>query len=306
MLELFVTGIGLLFTLPGLISLAAILSTSLAFVTGFLLALVYSSYSYTDGSENTRERYSPRLQSLVSCILIPFSRHYLSYSIQYRSESNTKEANRELKKKVKNYLDVNTNEVAIIAASPHGLIASATAFLIVAPYKKYWNQAVLCVHKHLFKIPFLRDFFLALGLMNVTRDNMRYLLRSDRPVSICIVPGGCREMVIDKDNPIQTKHKGFLDEAFNLQIPVIPVLHFGQEDVFPSYSCPWLDKLRLICLDWFGYPFPCFFIGPFSRKLTSVVLEPIYPRDHESLQDFIDTYYKTVKEKHDIIKTEMS
>lgn len=307
MLELFFTGISLLFTLPGLISLAAILSTSVAFVGGFCIALVYASYFYTDGSENTRERYSPWFQSIVSFILVPFSRHYLSYSIQYRSESNTEIDNNAVKRKVKNFLDPTTDEVAIIACSPHGLIASATAFLIIAPYKKYWNQAVLCVHKHLFKIPFLREFFLALGLSNIGRENMRYHLKGDEsrlPRTICLVPGGSREMLIDKDHPIQTKHKGFLREAYELSVPVIPVLHFGQEDVFPSYSCSWLDKVRLVFLDWFGYPFPCLTLGPFSRKLTSVVLNPIDPTLYETEHAFIEKYYTTVIEMHSVITEE--
>lgn len=305
MLELFFTGISLLFTLPGLISLAAILSTSLAFVAGFCLALVYASYSYTDGSENTRERHSPWVQSIMACIFVPFSRHYLSYSIHYRSTSNSPEDNKVLKKSVKNYLSTETDDVAIFAASPHGLIASATAFLVITPYKQYWNQAVLCVHKHLFKIPFLRELFLALGLVNVTSENMRHQLKDARR-SICLVPGGSREMVLNKENPIQSKHKGFLILAFKENIPVIPILHFGQEDVFPSYSTPWLDKVRLVFLDWFGYPFPCWFFGPFPRKLTSVVLNPIDPTLYETDDAFIEKYYTTVKEMHSVISLELS
>ncbi len=301
MFELLFTGLGLLFTLPGLISLAAILSTSLAFVSGFCLALVYASYSYNDGSENTRSRHSPWIQAMVAFLLIPFSRHYLSYSIHYRSSSNNKEDNKALKSLVKDvYLNVNDERVAIFSASPHGLIASATAFNIITPYKPYWNQAVLCVHKHLFKIPFMRDFFLALGLINITRDNMHNQLVNQHR-SICIVPGGCREMVYDKKNPIQDNHKGFLKLAFKEKIPVIPILHFGQDDVFRTISWSWLDKIRHIFLDLSGYPFPCIAYGPFSRKLTSVVLDPIDPALYETDDVFIEKYYTTVKEMHSVI-----
>jgi hypothetical protein len=270
-----------------------VILTSLVIGTTFIMTLIYASYSYCDGSENNRSRYSPGFQKLFTKILSPFTQCYIQYDVVYQSKSNTSKDNKLLKKRVKHYLKNEDGDVAIFAASPHGFIALATFLLACVPQKEYWKEVRLHVHYLLFKVPLVREIVLALGANNVTRENIHNQLKNERH-SVCIVTDGCRGMISDKENPIQRHHKGFLKESFNEKIPIFPIIHIGQDEIFKNYSCPLLDQIRLITLSWTSYPFPTIFFGPFPGKLRSIVLDMINPSDFQSEEEFINFYYDNV------------
>ncbi len=93
---------------------------------------------------------------------------------------------------------------------------------------------------------------------------------------------------------LQTRHRGFLALAYELRVPVVPVLHHGQHRVFRQYSVPRLDALRTWALDRFGYPFPSLFVGPLPAKLSTHVYEPLDPQRFESADAFAEHYYTVV------------
>jgi hypothetical protein len=196
-------------------------------------------------------------------------------------------------------------KVAMFAAHPHGLVPSGTILNAILPEKDEWKNGVTtCIHQHIFNIPIVRELALWLGLINITADNMRRQLK-EKAKSIYFLPGGSAEMIIDVNNPIQRVHEGFLRISFQENVPVISVLHFGQEDVFPSYSCQCLNALRYIILKMTGYPYPCIFFGPYSAQLTTVILKPLSPQDFESENAFIEFYYDRVTTKYASLKEMM-
>ena len=169
----------------------------------------------------------------------------------------------------------------------------------VVPLYPLWDRCVPCVHRHIFAVPVIRDFALWLGCVDVSKENITWILETR---SIYLAPGGCREMILDPEEPIQSHHEGFLRIAYEKKCLVFPIIHTGQEDIFISWTSPWLDGIRHAILDMYGYPFPTFFSPPLPSKLTSHVLMPHDPNDYDSAEKFIEIYYTTIKNKYRAIQ----
>lgn len=266
-----------------LVILAILSSSSISLLIGFAAGLLYA-LSYYDRTERTGTRRWLSLQRFLSVNLFGFiKRYYFGYEVIYRGVD---------KEEVMRYQRSN-GTTAIFAASPHGLFAIGTFFLVATPdYRTktglHWKHVRPCIHRHVFAVPFLRDIALWLGAIDVSREPIEQMLDS---TSVIIAPGGTREMIIDPDAPIQTRHTGFLRLAYSKQKPVFPVLHIGQDNVFRSYSCKPLDTIRQLVLAYTGYPFPTFFIGPLPAKLTTYIFAPHEPSVYDSEEAFVNAYY---------------
>jgi hypothetical protein len=267
------------------------LCVQLSLCIGFAVGLYYSQ-SYFDKGENTGNRYWKNFSRITQDLVQWFARYYFSYHIEYEND--------DVKKMIILQSSSSSEEVAIFAGHPHGILAiSSFLFLCFIPTSTLIKP---CVHRLVFKVPLIREFFLWFGAIDVTKENILNMLKY-KGSSVFIAPGGCREMIIRKDNnhindlsssEIQTKHKGFLKIAFENNIKVFPVIHYGQDRVIRSYSCRWIDYIRNKCLDMTGYPFPSFFIGPFPSTLTTRVLSPLDPTKYKNEESFIDAYYKKI------------
>ena len=248
-------------------------------VLSFLFGIFYSTYYY-DGSERDGRRHWSRLKHLLARLSFPLQKYYFSYEVIYHGEGLEQLVN-----------DYQRKETALFVGCPHGLIAISSLFITaLCQQKSHWDEVTPCIHRHVFAIPFLRDLALWLGAIDVSKENIIQRLKTH---SIYLASGGCREMIIDVENDgIQQKHKGFLRLAYQEKKLIFPIIHRGQEKVFPSYTCRWLDKARHIILDMTGYPFPSFFIGPLPSKLTSHIFAPHNPSHYTTEDEFIDAYYK--------------
>lgn len=257
---------------------------------GIVLGLQYSKYYY-NGSETDASGKWLEAQTFLTRLTYAAQRHYFDYTIEYRGAGD-------LKERVAASLNAKptANKPAIFAASPHGILAISSLFHVGVPLDAKWQSVVPCVHRHVFLFPFVRELACWLGAIDVARKNMETMLRKGH--SLYLAPGGCREMILDAEQPIQTRHKGFLRMAWQEKCPVFPVIHTGQDEVFHSYTSQRLDKLRACMLDLTGYPFPTFFSLPRPRKLTSYIFEPHDPQYYESEEAFIETYYTALNKQY--------
>jgi hypothetical protein len=279
-------------------------------ILGFVAGLGYAPLYY-DRSENTGNRRWKGLIRGLTRLTYPVRRHYFDYTIEYRGEGERQSA-KELEKEVTLLLKKPTKEqrergeereAAIFAASPHGLLAISTLFHSVLTDKyEEWSRLTTCVHRHMFFFPVVRELALWLGLVDVTHNNMVSLLEQGR--SLYLAPGGCREMIIDKEHPVQTRHSGFLSIAYEQGVPVYPVIHIGQDEVFRSWTWPALDSFRTICLDLTGYPFPTFFTPPLPKKLSTYVFPAFRPTTYDTEEAFIAAYWKAVVKHYEALKVE--
>ena len=265
---------------------------------GFMAGLWYSRYYY-DGSERDGTRKWPWLQRwCASNWLVAFMRRFwLRHTLRYMDAEGV------VHDGVPDayYERADTAGASIYAGHPHGLLAIASLLTVGIPKPggggtkcpMRWYAVRPCVHRHIFATPLVRDMALWLGAVDVTRENMQQMLLRGR--SIYVAPGGCREMILDTAQPIQTRHRGFLEIAFREGCHVFPMLHRGQEVAFPSLTCALLDRMRASVLDAWGYPFPTLWVGPLPGRLTTVLLDPLDPSQYASEEAFVDAYFATLE-----------
>lgn len=187
---------------------------------------------------------------------------------------------------------------------PHGII-SAGALLNFGTNATGFDALFPGVDLHvlgakaLFQIPFFREWLLILGGGSVGRKTCETLL--GRGESIMIVVGGARESLEahqDSDTIVLTlaERKGFVRVALKTGAALVPVVSFGENDIFAQYPNPKGSLLRRVqerILRLWGYTIPSFFgvgsfplaapsIGsfqygllPFRRPMTTIVGAPI-------------------------------
>ena len=299
----------ILFTVAAIVRIGA--TVGLGLLLGFALGLWYARVSYYDGSENTGIRKSHRFQTWCAdnWLVTLFRRHYVAHHLAHVNADNQC-MNTVPEDYYDKLLAASDAKPVIFAGHPHGLLAIASILTVGLPEGErrgttrsrkvadMWRQVVPCVHRHVFAVPLLRDVALAIGAINVDRANMVSALESR---SIYVAPGGCREMILeaggrrDAAESQQHRHTGFLQIAYSEKRLVYPMIHSGQERVFTSYTCAWLDKLRHTVLDLTGYPFPTFFSGPWPHTLTTYLCAPHDPVDYTCEADFINAYFEAVQ-----------
>ena len=93
----------------------------------------------------------------------------------------------------------------------------------------------------------------------------------------------------ERHHPLE--HRGFLDIAWEKQIPVVPIFHEGENRVYKTWKI--LPTLRFLTTKLWGYPLPTFFIGPIPTKLTSHIGPPVIPYTSIETKDkFINRFFK--------------
>ena len=148
-----------------------------------------------------------------------------------------------------------------------------------------------------FRIPIYRDYALAMGLQSVSRESCVNLLTKGGANgegmgrAITIVVGGARESLDAQPNSLRLvlrKRKGFVKLAIRTGADLVPVLAFGENELYDQVrpdSHPFIHKMQLIVKKVLGFTVPLFFargvfnydVGmmPYRRPLNVVVGRPI-------------------------------
>jgi hypothetical protein len=232
-----------------------------------VLAFAYAR-SYYDGAENTGKRQSDTLRRAFVSISQVVAQHLFGYRIEHSNEL--------------------ANPTAVIyAAQPHGLFALASYFNVMradAP----WSKVRAFTHRHVFALPLLRELALALGARDPTEHNIRQALANGE--SVYVVIDGARGMLCAD----RRRHDGLLRIAFDMKVSVCPVVHHGHDQVFQNRTPAWLAPVREFLMDLVGYPFPTLWTMH-CAPLSTRVLAPLDPTQHDSLEHFVAEYYKRVE-----------
>lgn len=148
-----------------------------------------------------------------------------------------------------------------------------------------------------FRIPLYRDYALALGLASVSRESCDNLLSKGGPNgegmgrAITIVVGGARESLDSQPQGLKLvlkRRKGFVKLAINNGADLVPVLGFGENELYEQFdavSHPRVHKFQLLVKRFLGFTIPLFHargifnydVGllPYRRPLNIVVGRPI-------------------------------
>jgi 2-acylglycerol O-acyltransferase 2 len=148
-----------------------------------------------------------------------------------------------------------------------------------------------------FRTPLYREYILSMGLASVSRESCENLLSKGGPNGqgmgrgITIVVGGARESLETQPGTLRLvlhRRKGFIKLAIRTGADLVPVLGFGENDIYQQLSKdehPWLHKGQLLAKKFLGFTLPIFHargifnydVGmmPYRRPINIVVGRPI-------------------------------
>jgi 2-acylglycerol O-acyltransferase 2 len=190
----------------------------------------------------------------------------------------------------------------IFGYHPHGIISHG-AFAAFATEALGFSQLFPGIKNTLltldsnFRIPIYRDYALAMGLASVSRESCENLLSKGGPNkegmgrAITIVVGGARESLDAQPHSLRLvlkRRKGFVKMAMRTGADLVPVLAFGENDLYDqvtSDSHPVIHKMQLLVKKILGFTIPLFHargvfnydvgLMPYRRPLNIVVGRPI-------------------------------
>lgn len=143
---------------------------------------------------------------------------------------------------VNNDINCRVGPKYIFGYHPHGIIATGVSSGFTNNGAG-WDEifpGIKCFVTTLvnqFRIPFYRDYLMALGVTTVVKNNLKLLL--DKGASVVIVVGGARESLLAKpglNSLVLKKRKGFIKLALEALdedgLCLVPVYGFGENDVY--------------------------------------------------------------------------
>lgn len=205
----------------------------------------------------------------------------------------------------------------IFGYHPHGIIshgafaAFATEALGFSTLFPGVTNTLLTLDSN-FLIPFYREYALAMGLASVSRESCENLLTKGgvdgkgMGRAITIVIGGARESLDAQPHSMRLilkRRKGFIKLAIHTGADLVPVLAFGENDLYDqvrSDQHPLIHKIQMLVKRTMGFTIPLFHargvfnydVGllPYRRALNIVVGRPIQVVRQER-RDKIDSDY---------------
>lgn len=198
--------------------------------------------------------------------------------------------------------DLPPNRRYIFGYHPHGIIshgawcAFATNALGFAEKFPGITNSLLTLDSN-FRIPFYRDWILAMGLRSVSKEAIMNILskggvnNNGQGRAVTIVIGGARESLEATPGSLRLileGRKGFAKMALRTGADLVPVLAFGENDLYDQLSPkkhPLVQKFQMVMLKLFSFTLPAmhgrgllnydFGLMPYRRPVDVVVGKPI-------------------------------
>lgn len=190
----------------------------------------------------------------------------------------------------------------IFGYHPHGIIshgafaAFGTEALGFAEKFPGITNSLLTLDSN-FRIPLYREYILSLGIQSVSKESITNILTVGGPNNegmgraVTIVVGGARESLEAYPGTMHlvlAERKGFIRLAIRTGADLVPVLAFGENDLYDQVSPkthPWLARLQMHILKTLKFTLPFlhgrgifnYDVGlmPYRRPLNVVVGKPI-------------------------------
>ncbi|KAF2262526.1 diacylglycerol O-acyltransferase 2A [Lojkania enalia] len=208
---------------------------------------------------------------------------------------------------------------------PHGIISHG-AFAAFATEALGFSQLFPGITNTLltldgnFRFPLYREYALRMGLASVSRESCENILskggRNGEGMgrAITIVVGGARESLDARPGVLRlvlNKRKGFVKLAIRCGADLVPVLAFGENDIYEQLDAkahPWIHKFQLLTKKFMGWTVPFFHargifnydVGmmPYRRPLNVVVGRPIrVVQDIHPDKNYVDQVHEAYVEE---------
>ncbi|PNY24462.1 Diacylglycerol O-acyltransferase 2A [Tolypocladium capitatum] len=218
--------------------------------------------------------------------------------------------------------DLPPNRKYIMGYHPHGIIshgawcAFATNALGFSDKFPGVTNSLLTLDSN-FRLPFYRDWILAMGIRSVSKESIRNILsqggsqNDGQGRAVTIVIGGARESLEAQPGMLRLilkGRKGFVKMALRTGADLVPVIGFGENDLYDQLSPtthPMVHKLQMLILRVFKFTIPAlhgrgllnYDVGlmPYRRQVNIVVGKPIQVHElhgNQPSQEEINRYHE--------------
>ncbi|KAL6920187.1 hypothetical protein ACHAPO_000953 [Fusarium lateritium] len=198
--------------------------------------------------------------------------------------------------------DLPTDRKYIFGYHPHGIISHG-AFAAFGTNALGFRELFPGITNTLltldsnFRLPFYRDYIMLLGLQSVSKESIWNLLSKGGPKNdgqgraVTIVVGGARESLEAQPGSLRLilkSRKGFVKMALRTGADLVPVIGFGENDLYDQLSPkthPIVHRIQMILLKVFKFTVPAlhgrgvlnYDVGlmPYRRPVNIVMGRPI-------------------------------
>jgi len=210
----------------------------------------------------------------------------------------------------------------IFGVHPHGILTWG-AFCNLSTESNNVSKVFPGIEVHLatltqnFRIPFLREIFLGLGLISVDRKSLTHVLKSGQGMSVAIVIGGAAEALEARPHSNKLtlkKRKGFVKLALETGAHLVPCYSFGENDLYNQLSNPpgsLVRRVQTFLMQKAGFSMPLIYgrgifqynFGLLPRRIPIVtVVGPAIPvtevenPTNEQIEILHELYIKSLKD----------
>lgn len=236
--------------------------------------------------------------------------------------------------------DLSPNRKYILGYHPHGIIshgawcAFATNALGFAQKFPGITNTLVTLDSN-FRLPFYRDWILAMGLRSVSKESIWNTLTKGGPNNdgqgraVTIVIGGARESLEAQPGSLRLilhDRKGFVKMALRTGADLVPVIGFGENDLYDQLSpktYPMVHRIQKFCLKVFKFTVPALHgrgvlnydmgLMPYRRPVNIVIGKPIeVERSHgaqpsqEAIDELHELYVQEVERMWDTYKDQFA
>jgi 2-acylglycerol O-acyltransferase 2 len=218
--------------------------------------------------------------------------------------------------------DLDPKRKYIFGYHPHGIIShgawSAFATNALGFSEKFpgITNSLLTLDSN-FRLPFYRDWILAMGIRSVSKESIWNILSKGGPKNdgegraVTIVIGGARESLEAHPGTLRLilkGRKGFVKMALRTGADLVPVLAFGENELYDQLSPkthPTVHKIQMFVLKVFKFTVPAlhgrgllnYDVGlmPYRRPVNIVVGKPIrvdHPQGSQPPQEELDRLHE--------------
>ncbi|KAH8698254.1 diacylglycerol acyltransferase type 2A [Talaromyces proteolyticus] len=171
-----------------------------------------------------------------------------------------------------------------------------------------------------FRVPFYREYAMALGLASVSRESCENLLTKGGADgegmgrAITIVIGGARESLDAQPGRLRLvlkSRKGFVRLAVRTGADLVPVLGFGENDLYEQVNSeqhPLIHRFQILVKKTMGFTIPLFHargvfnydvgLMPYRRPLNIVVGRPIQVLKQQDNRDVEESYINDLHDRY--------
>lgn len=147
------------------------------------------------------------------------------------------------------YLNKKQINQGIYCFHPHGSFSVSYFFHTMTKLTNFCVKGRATVAQALYWLPWGQEILDSMRAIPNTYTNMKNVL--DTKESLFVIPGGVKEMNIDKKHKCiriwLKKRSGIFRLSLETGVPLIPVLSYGEEQLYELASFPGFQTLRRLC-----------------------------------------------------------